>query len=211
MRVLPNGDITLFDNGANPQASRGVEYQLDQVNKTATKVWQYASNPAVWAQYMGDIQRLPNDNNFLDWGSLSSEKGYASYTTTEVDPNNNPVWQLAFENPYVSYRATRSNWMGFPDSRPDLAFQQNGSNLTLGYSWNGATEVGSWLLLAGSSPNGLQQVDQQNKTGFETQSQITNVPANQCYYQVIPVDKSGVQMTPSAIITTNPAQCPPVQ
>jgi hypothetical protein len=40
---LENGNITLFDNGNfhSPPHSRGVEYTIDEVAKTATRVWQY--------------------------------------------------------------------------------------------------------------------------------------------------------------------------
>ncbi len=211
IRVLPNGNISLFDNGENAKPSRGVEYQLNENTMTATKVWQFEHNAPVWAQYMGNIQRLENGNSFLDWGSLSSEKGYAYINMTEVDPNNNIVWEVAFDQPYVSYRAYRSNWMGFPDTQPDLAYQQNGSALTLGYSWNGATEVAQWRLLGGSSPTSLQQVDLQARSGFETQSKLQNPPADQCYYQVVPFDSNGIEMTRSAVISTNATVCPPVQ
>ncbi len=211
IRVLPNGNITLFDNGETAKPSRGVEYQLDQNNMTATKVWQYQSDPPVWAQFMGDIQRLSNGNSFLEWGSLSSEKGYAYYNMTEVDPNNNVVWQVAFDQPYVSYRGFRYNWMGFPDTQPDLAYQNTNGTLTLGYSWNGSTEVAQWRLLGGSSPSSLQQVDQQAKAGFETQLTLQDAPADQCYYQAVPIDSNGVEMTRSPIVSTNETVCPPVQ
>ncbi len=211
VRVQPNGDVTLFDNGVSAKPSRGVEYQLDETNKVATKVWQFQHDPPIWAAYMGNIQRLPNGNSFFDWGSLSTEPNYAYINMTEVDPNNNIVWEVAFDQPFVSYRAFRHNWMGFPDTRPALAFQKNGSALTLGYSWNGATEVARWRVLAGSAANSLAQVDEQARSGFETQTQIQNVPAGQCYYQVVPLDKNGIEMTRSTVMSTDPVQCPPVQ
>src|SRR5690606_33427409 len=47
IRRLPNGNVTLFDNGNHhkPPRSRAVEYELDEVNKTATVVWQYPEEP----------------------------------------------------------------------------------------------------------------------------------------------------------------------
>jgi hypothetical protein len=59
IRRLPNGDITLFDNGNydDPEVSRGVEYRLDETAKTATMVWEYHHNPEIFGGFMGDVQR----------------------------------------------------------------------------------------------------------------------------------------------------------
>jgi Arylsulfotransferase (ASST) len=59
---LPNGNITLFDNGnfRTPEFSRAVEYAIDEVQKTATLVWQYRHNPDVFGFAAGSVQRLPN-------------------------------------------------------------------------------------------------------------------------------------------------------
>jgi hypothetical protein len=48
---LPNGNITMFDNGTQrtPQWSRAVEYQIDEINKTCTLVWQHRKSPDVYA------------------------------------------------------------------------------------------------------------------------------------------------------------------
>ena len=43
VRRIPNGDVTLFDNGNfhSPPFSRALEYRLDELGKTATLVWEY--------------------------------------------------------------------------------------------------------------------------------------------------------------------------
>ena len=43
---LDNGNILIFDNGNyhDPHLSRVVEYSIDEINKTATLVWEY-QNP----------------------------------------------------------------------------------------------------------------------------------------------------------------------
>src|SRR6185312_3855252 len=43
VRRLPNGHITLFDNGNlhTPPFSRAMEYQMDETNMTATVAWHY--------------------------------------------------------------------------------------------------------------------------------------------------------------------------
>jgi len=62
---------TIFDNGNlhNPSESRGVEYQVDPTNKTATLVWQYPGTPTstIYSFYMGNAQRLTNGNTLINW------------------------------------------------------------------------------------------------------------------------------------------------
>ena len=53
-----DGTLLLFDNGnTKPTAeSRAVEYQLDEVAKTATRVWEYKPSPPMYANNMGNVQ-----------------------------------------------------------------------------------------------------------------------------------------------------------
>jgi hypothetical protein len=69
VRVLPNGDFLVFDNGVThtPQNSRAVEYALDQSARTATMVWQYVPNPPVFNEFTGSVQRLSNGNTVVAW------------------------------------------------------------------------------------------------------------------------------------------------
>ncbi len=210
---LPNGDITIFDNHGTEQApapSRGVEYKVDEANKTVTKVWEFQDTPAIFATFMGDTQRLADGNTFMDWGAPFTGTGYQFVNMVEVDPNNQVIFQMAFDQPYVSYRAFRAPWQGFPLTPPDLAFKKDGNGLVLGYSWNGATEVASWRVYGGNTPTSLNMIDQKNKTEFETQTQLISVPKGECYFQAAAIDKNGNEMARSAVVSTDPAACPPV-
>jgi hypothetical protein len=208
---LPNGDITLFDNHGtdqSPATSRALEYKLDETNKTATLVWHFIHDPPVFTDYMGDVERMADGNTFIGWGSAVVSGGYVYSSMTEVTPNIQVVFELAFDKPYVSYRAFRTPWVGIPESVPDLAYTFNISELVLGYSWNGATEVVYWNLYGGSSPQGMMLVDQRAKSGFETQSTFANLLPDECYFQVAAIDKNGVELGRSEVISTNQNICP---
>jgi len=102
IRRLPNGNITLYDNGNFniPQKSRAVEYQIDEVNKIATLVWEYRKTPDIYAGAMGNVQRLPNGNTLIGWGSKSSP------ILTEVTPLNQIALEMSFPvTGMFSYRA----------------------------------------------------------------------------------------------------------
>ncbi len=210
--VLANGDISVFDNHGtqqDPAPSRGIEYKVDEVNKTVTKVWQFQDDPPIFATFMGDTQRMPDGNTFMDWGAPFTGTGYQFINITEVDPNNNVIFQLAFDQPYVSYRAFRAPWQGSPLTKPDLAFKKDGSGVMLGYSWNGATGVASWKVYSGTSSATLQQVDQKPKTEFETQTNVNRVTAGDCYFQVAAIDKNGNEMARSKVVSIDNLVCPP--
>jgi len=102
-RRLPNGHITLYDDGnlrtGSERYSRAVEYSLDEVNCSATLVWEYRNTPDVNSYAMGNVQRLPNKNNLIGWGLSST-------IFTEVDSNNNKVLEITTPQMY-SYRAFR--------------------------------------------------------------------------------------------------------
>ena len=105
VRRLPNGNLTLFDNGnfRTPLFSRAVEYAIDEVQKTATLVWQYRLNPDVFAVAAGSVQRLPNGNTVIGWGT-------ANPTVTEVTAGGSLVSELTFDPGIGSYRAFRFEW-----------------------------------------------------------------------------------------------------
>lgn len=211
VRQLQNGDLTVFDNQGttqNPAASQAIEYRLDEVNRTATVVWDYQHSPAVFATFMGNTQRLPNGNTFLSWGAPFTRGGYNYFSMTEVTPQNQTLLDFTFDQPYVSYRAFVFPWHGQPVTLPTLAYKADSSGMTLGYSWNGATGVASYHLFAGTSPTSLTLIDEQPKIDFETQSHFSNLQKGMCYFQVAALDRTGNEMARSRLITTDGVTCP---
>lgn len=102
-RRLANGNISLLDNGnfRSPPYSRALEYRLDEQAMTATLVWQYRHKPDLFGFAMGNVQRLPNGNTMIGWGSTTP-------TLTEVKPDGSTAFELRFANAnYMSYRALR--------------------------------------------------------------------------------------------------------
>lgn len=106
IRRIANGDITMFDNGNlhNPPFSRAVEYKLDEVNKTATLVWEYRNNPLIYSIAMGSVQRLDNGNTVIGWGVNTTN----NIQVTEVTNTRKKVFELEIPN-NCSYRALRYN------------------------------------------------------------------------------------------------------
>ncbi len=117
-RRLPNGHITLFDNGnfrepATKPESRAVEYTLDTSTMTARLAWQYRHTPPVRAAGMGSVQRLPNGNTLIGWGvnlTVDSNGNGQTATATEVTDSGKKVFEMDFQNPgppLISYRVRK--------------------------------------------------------------------------------------------------------
>jgi hypothetical protein len=98
--LLSNGNLLMFDNGnlKEPQYSRTVEYQIDQTNKTATKVWEFRYSPDVYLSVMGSAYRLPNGNTLINGGNQ---------LITEVTPDNTIALSIDYSSSNVKsfYRA----------------------------------------------------------------------------------------------------------
>jgi len=104
-RRLPDGHITIFDNGnfRVPQFSRAVEYAIDETQRTATLVWQYRLTPDAFGRALGSVQRLSNGNTLIGWGATTP-------TLTEVAPDGRIISRLTFDPGVASYRALRFEW-----------------------------------------------------------------------------------------------------
>ncbi|WP_395695244.1 aryl-sulfate sulfotransferase [Nocardioides sp.] len=130
-RLLPDGDLTLFDNGsraggnqmadmcedpadpegpriARPQ-TRVTQYALDlsdPEHPSADLVWHYAY-PHRYAAFAGSQQRLDNGNTVIGWSQAVDGSGgdEAQPIATEVTADGSQVWRLDGFG-YFTYRAT---------------------------------------------------------------------------------------------------------
>ena len=108
VRRLGNGNISLFDNGVthNPPISRALEYQINEEEKTAELVWEYIHPDSIVGFSMGSVQRLPNNNTLINWGSISN----SGALITEVTIDKAIVLEIQFPNPHKVYKARKSDW-----------------------------------------------------------------------------------------------------
>ena len=140
--------------------SRGLVLDLDQRARTATLVAQYPSGGEFETEYMGDAQPLANGNVFVGWGS---EPYFSEFTRS-----GQRLLEGHFPGSDLSYRETLAPWVGLPLTPPVGAARQQGARTTVYASWNGATRVVSWRVLAGPSATQLSAVASAAKSGFET-------------------------------------------
>ncbi len=111
-RIMPNGNLTVFDNGVShstPLASVK-EYVIDTTLGTATLVWSYEHPYGYPSGRTGNAQRLPNGNTFINWGSREAQVTNPNFT--EVNMAGEVVYQFRFTegDSYTCYRARRHPW-----------------------------------------------------------------------------------------------------
>jgi EmrB/QacA subfamily drug resistance transporter len=171
VRMQSPSTITVFDDhccqltggGTSVPAtgpSRGLVLNIDQRARTAKLASQYPGDGKFETEYMGDTQPLPNGNVFVGWGS---EPAFSEFSRT-----GKLLLEGSFPGPDLSYRATVGQWVGLPLTLPVGAARQTGANMTVYASWNGATRLASWRVLAGSNTSHLTTVATRAKSGFET-------------------------------------------
>ncbi|HYM90753.1 MAG TPA: arylsulfotransferase family protein, partial [bacterium] len=155
---------SLFDNAASPPVrseSRGIVVRLDPQQGTATLVSQLTHSPPLLAYSQGNLQALGNGDWFLGWGQVP----YFS----ELGPQGQLLFDAHFPAHTQSYRSFRFPWTGTPAHPPSFVLQPAaGRRATVYASWNGATLVSAWRVLAGPTAAGLRPVAQAPRGGFET-------------------------------------------
>jgi Arylsulfotransferase (ASST) len=165
-RSQADGTIALFDNGApvrpTREESRAISLRLDERSMTATLAGEWTHPEEPLAETQGNAQPLPAGGVLVGWGSepivseLSEEGEVLLDARFSADTNE-------------TYRAYRLPWTGRPTAPPDVVTESEGDeDLTVFVSWNGATEVERWEVLAGSRSEGFQRVESAPRDGFET-------------------------------------------
>ncbi len=188
-----NGLISVFDNGGVPNVhpqSRGIVVALNQQTGTETLVAEYEHPSALKAGSQGNVQPLANGNLFLGWGAEPWFSEFSSSGQLLFDARMPPADE--------SYRAYRFPWTGAPTGAPAIAASTGKSGpVTVYASWNGATTVATWRVLAGPSTHQLAAVATGSRSGFET---AIATPGPEAYVQVQALSVSGAVLGTSAAI-----------
>ena len=149
-RWLADGTLSIFDNGVEREepTSRAVVYELGDDRSAAEVVAVYATDPPLYTATQGSVQ-VGGDGTLVMW----SETG----TATWFDPDARPIGTIDLG--VGSYRLFAADWVGRPGAEPVAV--RDGDDVVV--SWNGATEVARWELVAGTDVVGSAPSD-----GFET-------------------------------------------
>ena len=185
-RILADGEITFFDDGSNPpihSQSRAVRIALDFKTHEARLVSAYThANPPLLAPSQGNMQTLADGNTVVGYGGVPAISEYAASGALLFDAHL--PYDMAF------YRAFRFPWSGRPASPPAVLASLNdtGEETIVHTSWNGATEVAAWRVLAGKHAGSLAVQTTIPAGGFES---ATTLPKKFAYVATQALDSTG--------------------
>jgi hypothetical protein len=187
--------ISLYDNSAGPPAlrkeSRAITLRLDERRKRVRLLREYKHPGHLLTFTQGSMRVQPNGNVFVGWG--------AAPVFSEFSPDGRFLFNGRLTRGKGNYRAVRHQWSGRPATRPAIGTEAaSGDRVRVYASWNGATEVAQWEMLAGPSEQQLRAVGSAPRRGFETA--ITGPRA--AFVAVRARDASG------AVLGTSPAVRP---
>ncbi|MFN8036136.1 MAG: arylsulfotransferase family protein [Acidimicrobiia bacterium] len=165
-RPRADGTISLFDNGATTSTtkhrSRGLILKVDERAKTVSLVHEFPSPTDDVSSSQGSMRELSTGDFLVGWGNIG---GF-----TEFSPDGKVVGDARMTKPTSSFRALpAARWVGHPTDLPVITVARGAAGeLDVSVSWNGATEVATWQVLAGADAHHLKPVASHARAGFET-------------------------------------------
>jgi len=191
-----DGTITIFDNGAAPPEEKFSRVLVLRTSaKKATLVRSYHHPQRLLAPFEGNAQFLPNGNIVVGWGAqpyVSELSRTGALLFDAYFGDGKPPGEDA-----DSYRAYRFPWHGQPRDRPVVVVAGD----TAYSSWNGATDVVRWQVLAGPAAGQLKPVQTVAKNGFETPIRLTKSAA---FYAVKALGRDGKVLGTSEAVAPQP-------
>jgi hypothetical protein len=190
----PGGLISMFDNGSDPpkeKQSRGLLLAPDAATHAVSLVKQFA-NPTktLLAESQGNALSLPAGNWLLGYGRLPN--------FTEFDAAGHVLFDATLGKQVQNFKTFLAPWSAQPTTVPAVRATPGGAGaLSVSVSWNGATAVASWRVLAGASPSTLAPVITAAKSGFQT---TIAAPATGPYLAVQALDGAGTVLAVSATV-----------
>ena len=141
--------------------SRGLVLKLEPATHTAIVADQYTQEASFDSEFTGDIEPLPGGNEFVSWGSRPA---FLRVHRLRPDAARRG---LARPGHHLS-RDRRAVGSGCRCISQAARHGGSAGKTTVYASWNGATQVVSWRVLAGSTSQDLVLATTASKVGFET-------------------------------------------
>ena len=184
--------LTVFDNAGpkKERQSRGLSLSVDTSAMHVDLTQAYIHPARFLSNTLGSVQVLDDGRVFVGWG----DQPYFS----EFAPDGTLLLTGQLPIGVRSYRTFAANWVGQPAEPPQVVAKANpASGFVVWASWNGATEIDSWTVLAGPDKTSLTPVGSQPWGGFETPIAVNSTGP---YFAVVAVDRSGKELGRSAVV-----------
>ncbi|TRX97279.1 hypothetical protein FHL15_002073 [Xylaria flabelliformis] len=196
--------ISLFDNQAvfngfctgeetEYGCSRGLEIEFDTTNWTYWVVNEWYHPQNIVSASRGGVSRTPKGNTLVAWGQNPMYTEYTPDGELVMDVQRGQVLPLDHGIvPVIAYRAAKADWVGLPKWPPSIAGSVNDDGMVVHVSWNGATEVESYILFASNDITKVNGIGAMTATfermGFETSLDVT---WKRRYARIAALDRNG--------------------
>ena len=118
----------------------------------------------------GDFQPLSDGDWTVGWGQ---EPFFSEFSS-----GGQLLFDAHVPAAYQSYTVLKFGWSAAPAEPPRVAVRRSSHGGVMAYaSWNGATAVAQWRLLAGADAHALSTVATTPRSGFETMLATGGTPA----------------------------------
>jgi hypothetical protein len=188
-----NGLMTVFDDAATPpeeKQSRGLLLSVDASSQHVSLKQAYLNPAGFLAANQGSVQLLADGRVLVGWGNQPYFSEFAPDGTLLMDG------QLPLN--VQSYRAFTYDWTGKPSEPPQVAVRADPAGGFMVYmSWNGATEVQRWMVLAGTVASRLEPVGSQDWADFETAIAVNSGGPKFC---AVALDGQGKELGRSDVV-----------
>lgn len=159
--VLPHEHVLMFDNGDQhpDHYSRGVEYVLDETNKTATMVWEFDHGRKIYTSSGGSVQRLPNGNTMIGWSRPPSDTTIYHPIFTEVNGTAiTEEFSFTATNKMFSYRVYKQPWPALQSEYSYTLYSPvNGNTYPNPANPNDTAQIGIRTYFQSVSPGGYSE------------------------------------------------------
>jgi arylsulfate sulfotransferase len=122
VKLMPNGDISMFDNGDNRNFvyagpySRAVTFRIDKVNMTVKQLWQYGKERGVetYSRMLSDVTYIEDVNHIIfSSGTILSNGRNGKVIELEYNTST-PIFEATISHPsstasYIFHRTKRLN------------------------------------------------------------------------------------------------------
>lgn len=190
---MHNNENTEFDNATS--ITTGLVLDLDLNSREVNlnrKLWN--KDDLIFATSQGSYQQLDNGHVLLGHGAIPKLEEFDEHGACVMTAQFGEDLQIQ------SYRGFRFPWVGRPKTLPSIAACADGQSTDVYVSWNGATDVQSWDIYAGSNATQLQRMKTVSRHGFETKVRLD---VQQHFVMVEAMGREGGR-TKSQVVTVRP-------
>jgi hypothetical protein len=160
--------------------------------KTATTARQYHHPNTSVVLTLGSFRYVSGGHAFIGWGQSPY---YSEYTNNA----KTLLYDVAMPKGDVTYRALKAKWVGMPGTKAlGVAVRKVGGKPVVYASWNGATQVAKWKVLAGKKAgSATKAAGTASWAGFETPITASNAGP---FFKVQALDSHGHVLGTSKVV-----------